>query len=485
MNCSEMLSVGNFVLYVGGFLILLLFWRSFGSWKKLRLPPGPPGWPLLGHLPILGSRPHLALLDLSRKYGPLMSIRMGTAPGVVASSPEMARIFLKTQDLLFATRPKTVNGEVFFYNFTDVGFAQYNEHWRFARRIFDTEMSSQKRLTNSKNLRYEEIKATVERILSYFDEKVSCANPQEESVHLPSLMDEWSAISGGFFVAEYIPFLRKLDLGGFEARLLKLRKRFSSFLDPIIEEHRQKGRGEAQDFLDVLLSLQRDGAGDGITDEMIKALLQDMLLAGTETDAKTMTWAFSELMRHPEVQQKLLDELDAVVGRDRLVEHSDLPNLKYLKATVKEVFRMYPVVTLSLPHEAMENTTVAGYDILKGTRLIVNAYAIGRDPNIWTNPNSFDPERFVGNSIDVRGHHFELLPFGAGRRQCPGMEIALDRVELSLAQVLQTCVLSLPLGVEVDMEEGVGLTMPRAHPLNVLVSPRLQPDVYSKNGIKF
>ncbi|KAL2629026.1 hypothetical protein R1flu_013712 [Riccia fluitans] len=517
MSWSETVPIfqSSFGVYFVGVLSLLVFWRKFGKGRKLRLPPGPPGWPLLGHLPILGTMPHLSMMKLSQKYGPLMIIRLGTIRTVVVSSPEMAKIFLKTQDHLFATRPRTINGEVFMYNYQDMAFSPYNDHWRLVRRICETEIFSQKRFRNFKKFRDEEIRATVERMLSagqegklveidrnmaqssfdimcriffskadYFDRKVASLDSREDPVHLPSVMDEWCHISGSFFVGEYIPFLRKLDLGGFEARLMKLRTRFSNFLNPIIEEHRQKPEQEAQDFLDVLLSLQKDGSGDRLSDEAVKALLQNMLMGGSETDANTSTWALAELMRHPEIRQRLVDELDSVVGRDRLVEDSDLSNLHYLKATVKETFRMYPVVQLGVPHEAMEDTTVAGYDIPKGTRVLVNLYALGRNPTVWENPNTFDPERFMGKTLDVRGQHFEVLPFGAGRRQCPGMEMGIDRVELRLAQILQTCVLSLPPGMEVDVEEGVGLTLPRAHPLQVLVAPRLKPEVYSKSGIR-
>ncbi|KAL3687063.1 hypothetical protein R1sor_013372 [Riccia sorocarpa] len=447
MKWSENISIGSLALYVGGFLMLLLFWRKFRGGKKLRLPPGPSGWPLLGHLPLLGTMPHVALMNLSQTYGPLMSIRLGTAAAVVVSSPEMAKMVLKTQDHLFATRPRTITGEVFYYNFKDMIFSPSTDHWRFVRRIFDSEILSlrSRRLGNLKSFTDEEIKATVERMLregrdeslveidrnmvqssfditcrisfnktGYFEQKIPGSTSQEEPVHLPSVMADVCTIAGGFFVGEYIPFLRKLDLGGFEARLLELTKKFSKFLSPIIEEHRQRGDGEAQDILDVLLSLQRDGAGNGFPNDEIKALLQNILIGGTETDANTSTWVLAELMRHSEVRQKLVDELDSVVGQDRLVEDSDLRHLKYLKATVKEAFRMYPVVPLLIPHAASEDTTVAGYDIPKETRLLVNVYALGRDSTIWTNPNTFDPERFVGKSTDVRGQHFELLPFSSG-----------------------------------------------------------------------
>lgn len=209
-----------------------------------------------------------------------------------------------------------------------------------------------------------------------------------------------------------------------------------------------------------------------------------MLIGGAETTANTTLWAMAEIMRHPEVGQKIVDELDLVVGRDRLVDESDLAQLKYLKATVKETFRMYPVVPLNVPHVSMEDTQVAGYDIPKDTRVLLNIYGIGRDPKLWTNPNDFDPARFVDNPMDVKGRSFELLPFSAGRRRCPGMDMGLILVEMGIAQILQTCVLSLPPGMEVGVEEGAGFTLHKLHPLQVLVSPRLPPQVYTRYGLE-
>ncbi|KAG6552662.1 hypothetical protein Mapa_005609 [Marchantia paleacea] len=400
------------------------------------------------------------------------------------------------------------------YNFQDLSFSPYNDHWRLLRKVVDMEIFSNKRLRHLKDFRDEEIFATIERMVEqgrqgnlveirssmmrlslehicricfnnrYFSWKTTTINPNGEPKAFSSLLNEWCVISGSFFLGEYVPYLRKLDVGGFEARLLSLRSELAEFLNPIIEEHRHKSEDEEKDFLDVLLSLQRDNIGDGFPDDQIKALLHNMLLAGTETSSDTTTWALTELMRNADIRQKIVDELDTFVGRERLVEEADLVNLQYLKATVKETLRMYPTVPLGVPHEAMEDTQVAGYDIPKKTRVLVNVYAIGRDPRIWKHPDTFNPQRFIDNPIDVKGQHFELLPFGSGRRQCPGMEMGLLLVEMSVAQILHTCNLSVPEGMEVDVEEGVGITLPKANPLQLLVTPRLKPEVYKQKGIK-
>ncbi|KAL2634086.1 hypothetical protein R1flu_005565 [Riccia fluitans] len=506
MSLAEGRNIMAAAYIIGAFLLLLAVWKTFSRGKRLRLPPGPPGWPVLGHIPSLGKWPHVSLVKLSQKYGPLMSIRLGSCATVVASSPEMARIFLRSQDHLFASRPPSIVGEIFVYNYQDVVLSPYTDQWRRARKIFESELFSRKRLPHVQHIGREQILATVERLtkagragrlveidphITHLSLDIMCrigfsrrssdsAGEQRNGVY--SLLLEFCTAMALFPVGDYIPFLRRLDLGGVEESFLKLRAKFENFLTPIIEEHRQK---PDEDFLSALLALQQDPSVGGFPDEAIIALLMNVLIAGTETVANTTIWALTEVMRHPEVQEKITDELDSVVGRQRLVEFADLNSLKYLKAVVKEAFRMHPVAALGLPHVAMEDTKAAGYDILKGTRVLVNFFALGRDPTSWSNPNNFVPERFINDKLlDVRGHHFELLPFSTGRRMCPGMEMGLERVEMTLAQMFQTCILSLPPGMEVDVEEGVGSALPRAHHLQVLVSPRLAQEIYNQYDMR-
>lgn len=202
--------------------------------------------------------------------------------------------------------------------------------------------------------------------------------------------------------------------------------------------------------------------------------LQDLLIAGTDTSAITTDWAISELMRQPPLMKKLQQELESTVGLDRAVEESDLGKLEYLDCVVKEVLRLHPVAPLLIPHESMEDCELQGFHVPKKARVIVNAWAIGRDPNVWSDPDSFRPERFVGSDVDVRGHHFELLPFGSGRRSCPGMELGLTVVKLVVAQLVHCFDWKLPEGHgDVDMTEHFGLLTCRAVPLVAVPTYRL------------
>lgn len=203
--------------------------------------------------------------------------------------------------------------------------------------------------------------------------------------------------------------------------------------------------------------------------------MKDMLAGGLDTSATAIEWALSEMFRHPQVLKKAQDELQSVVGMTRIVEEFDLPHLEYLDMVLKESLRLHPVGPLLIPHEAIQDCTINGFHIPSKSRIIVNTYAIGRDPAVWPNPDEFSPERFVGDDVDIRGRDFRLLPFGSGRRSCPGMHMGLTVTRLVLAQLVHCFDWELP--GELDMREEFGLTCPRAKHLMATPSYRLQVDV--------
>lgn len=198
-----------------------------------------------------------------------------------------------------------------------------------------------------------------------------------------------------------------------------------------------------------------------------------------------MEWAIAELIRHPKIMAQAQQELDSVVGKDRYVNESDLSQLPYLQAIIKETFRLHPSTPLSLPRIASESCQVNGYFIPKGSTLLVNVWAIGRDPNIWSNPLKFQPERFLpggqNSNIDVKGNNFELIPFGSGRRSCAGMNFGIQMVQLLTATLIHAFNFNLGDGQLVEtlnMDEAYGLTLQRAQPLTVHPNPRLASHVY-------
>jgi cytochrome P450 len=208
--------------------------------------------------------------------------------------------------------------------------------------------------------------------------------------------------------------------------------------------------------------------------------VQDLIAGGTESSAVTVEWALSELLKKPEVFAKATEELDRVVGRSRWVTEKDIPSLPYVDAIVKETMRLHPVAPMLVPRLSREDTSVGGYDIPAGTRVLVSVWSIGRDPELWDAPEEFMPERFIGSRLDVKGQDYELLPFGSGRRMCPGYSLGLKVIQVSLANLLHGFEWKLPDGVELSMEEIFGLSTPRKFPLEAVVEPKLPAHLYAE-----
>lgn len=207
-----------------------------------------------------------------------------------------------------------------------------------------------------------------------------------------------------------------------------------------------------------------------------------MLLAGSDSSSNTVEWAIAELIRHPEIMKRLQAEIDGVVGKERTVSETDIQCMPYLQAVVKEVFRLYPPAPMSIPHQSTEPTKVWGYEIPTGTRMFMNAYAMQRDERFWPNPHTFNPDRFIEHpEIDMKGTHYQFLPFGAGRRKCPGTLLGILFVQVGVARLVHSFDINLPNGQDpatLDLEEKFAGTMPRANPLVTLAKPRLPAHLY-------
>ncbi|KAF6164386.1 hypothetical protein GIB67_037543 [Kingdonia uniflora] len=319
----------------------------------------------------------------------------------------------------------------------------------------------------------------------YLDEnetKSSVVTPEE----FKKMLDELFLLNGVLNIGDSIPSLACFDLHGYVKRMKSLSKKFDRFLEYVIDEHNEKKNGVkewvAKDMVDVLLQLADDPNLEvKLTRTSVKAFTQDLIAGGTESSAVTVEWAMSELLKQPEIFKKATEELDRVIGRDRWVEESDIPCLPYIEAIVKETMRLHPVAPMLVPRLVREDCKVAGYDIVAGTRALVSVWTIGRDPTLWDEPEVFRPERFVGKSMDVKGHDFELLPFGAGRRMCPGYTLGLKVIQSSLANLIHGFVWKLPEKIttgDLNMEEIFGLSTPRKIPLIVVLQPRLPAQAY-------
>lgn len=494
---------------------LMLFLKIHRSSNRSveKLPPGPPGLPIIGHLHMLGKLPQRNLALLSRRYGPLMSLRLGSVRTIVASSAEMAQHFLKDHDHVFSSRPKVRCAKNLFYNTLDMIFSPYGQYWKQVRRICVSELLSTKSVEAFRFQREEEVSIMIHSLL---EKCARVSNPvvdvsktvttvavdiicrmafgrkySEEEAYgnkgFEEMIKEFGYLLGAVDIGDFIPYLKWIDLQGLGRRQKAIRKIVDAFYEKLIEEHlaAQKDIRETRDFVDVLLALSEHNGGEvNIRRDNIKAILLDMLHAGSDAPSTALEWAMSELLRRPSAMKKAQEELEKVVGLNRKVRETDLPNLFYLQAVVKETLRLYPSAPLLAPHESMEPCTVCGYEIPAGTRVIVNAWAIGRDPKSWEDAEEFKPERFTespNSCVDVRGQDFQLIPFGSGRRGCPGMQLGMVIVEFVLAQLLHCFDWKLPDGMEgrdLDMNEIFGLAIPRAVPLLAIPTPRLPAQVF-------
>ncbi|KAK9116486.1 hypothetical protein Sjap_015433 [Stephania japonica] len=518
INMAEHLQLGIspisttfFALVVALAIYLLIIKRRNHLDHLLPLPPGPKPWPIIGNLPHLGSAPHSSLAEMARTYGPLMHLKLGSVHVMVAASASVASQFLKTHDANFANRPPNAGAKYVGYNYQDLVFAPYNPRWRFLRKICYTHLFSPKALDNFHHIRQEEVAVLADALARSSEGKVAvklgdlltvCVTNALGRVMLgfrvfgegsgskefKQMVVELMALSGQFNIGDFIPWLEWLDVQGLVAKLKNIHRRFDDFLNKIIEEH-QSGCGTEshKDLLSMLIGLKRDGDGEGnsLNDIEIKALLLNLITAGTDTSSSTIEWALAELIRHPHILARAQQELDSVVGRDRLVSDSDLSRLTYFQAIMKETFRLHPSTPLSIPHMSTETCQVNGYSIPKGSTLLVNVWAIARDPSIWSDPLEFRPDRFLRGgaqaNVDVKGNDFELIPFGAGRRICAGMSLGIRMIQLVVATLVHGFDWALPDGQspeKLNMEEMFGLTLQRAVPLVVQPRARLANHAY-------
>ncbi|KAJ1266784.1 hypothetical protein BS78_07G004900 [Paspalum vaginatum] len=489
---------------------------------QLPWPPSPPGrLPIIGHLHLVGSRPHVSLRDLAARHGRggLLLLRLGAVPNLVASSPRAAEAVLRTHDYAFASRATTSVSDGLLYGSSDIGFAPYGHHWRQARKLVTTHLFTASKVRAYRGARAEEVRLVIAKIRreaaaaaavdmseamnSFANDVISRAvsgkffRAEGRNKLFRELVETITRLVGGFNLLEdYFPalaasltttrWLRFLRLGNSKA-IAEAHRRWDELLETILCDHetknnsmhRRHGDGGQGDFTDVLLSVQHEYGG--ITRDHVKAILMDMFGAGTDTSSLTLELALAELMRNPRQRAKLQDEVRKHTPEGQeMVEEENLGSMPYLRAVVKETLRLHPPAPLLLPHLSMADCVVEGYSVPSGTRVTVNAWAIGRDPEAWEKPEEFMPERFMDGgsaaAVDFRGNDFQLLPFGAGRRICPGLNFGVATVEIMLANLMHCFDWQLPVGMEekdIDTTEALfGLTM---HPKQkLMLVPKLR-----------
>ncbi|KAF6351063.1 cytochrome P450 family 1 subfamily A member 1 [Rhinolophus ferrumequinum] len=462
-------------LLLASAIFCLVFW-VVRAWrprvpKGLKSPPGPWGWPLLGHMLTLGKNPHLVLSRLSQRYGDVLEIRIGCTPVLVLSGLDTIRQALVRQSDDFKGRPD-------FYSFTLVSGGNsmtFNPDsgpvWAARRRLAQNALKSFSIASDPASMSS-----------CYLEEHVS-----KEAEYLIIKFQELMAKVGHFDPYRYVgvsvanvicaicfgqrydhddqELLSIVNLDAFK----DLNEKFFIFTQKMVKEHYKTfEKGYIRDITDSLIEHCQDrrldeNANIQLSDEQVVTVVLDLFGAGFDTVTTAMSWSLLYLVTAPNVQKKIQEELDTVIGSGRQPRLSDRPQLPYMEAFILETFRHSSFVPFTIPHSTTRDTSLSGFYIPKGRCVFVNQWQINHDQKLWDNPSEFRPERFLTSDGTIdKALSEKVTLFGLGKRKCIGETIARFEVFLFLAILLQKLEFSVPPGVKVDMTPIYGLTMKHA-----------------------
>ncbi|KAL2893345.1 Cytochrome P450 78A3 [Bienertia sinuspersici] len=504
-----------FIVALVWLTMAIIHWSHPGgpAWGKYRLThmfhwakkpiPGPRGWPVIGSMGLMMGLAHRKISAMAQtcKANRLIAFSLGETRVIVTCHHEVARDILHSSN--FADRPIKESAYSLMFN-RAIGFAPYGVYWRTLRRVASTHMFSPKQIKASEAQRY----AIAEAMAAHFGNNHGPFQPRDvlrraslsnmmgsvfgrkcglvespdnmESEELREMVGEGYDLLGMLNWGDHLSWLSDFDFQKTRFRCSKLVPRVNRFVGRIIAEHRDNPVHSSPDFVDVLLSLS---ASDKLSDSDMIAVLWEMIFRGTDTVAVLIEWILARVVLHPDIQSRVHDELDNIVGRSRAVSESDITSLVYLTAVIKEVLRLHPPgPLLSWARLAIEDTTVDGHHVPAGTTAMVDMWAIARDPNIWPEPETFNPDRFLGsgpeNDFSVLGSDLRLAPFGSGRRACPGKALGLATVSYWVASLLHEYEWVPSDGnATVDLSEVLKLSCEMAHPLTVEVRHRRASDI--------
>ncbi|KAL2544402.1 Cytochrome [Forsythia ovata] len=499
----------NFVIYSCTILLpILMFILYTRKPNHKRLPPGPPGLPLFGNIFQLGTSPPKTIAELKHKYGPIVWLKMGSVNTMVILSADIANDFFKNHDLSFIDRRIFDTNRSKNYYKGSLAMAPYGVYWRVMRRICTVEMFVNKRINETVSIR----RKCVDNMLLWIEKEANSMQGRRNGIQVAryiflasfniignlmlsrDLVDPESKEGSDFFnimkrmmelggqpnISDLLPWLRWFDLQGIRRKmdrdLGKALDIATSFMKERIEEHKA-GKQKRKDILDVLLEFEGSKNEPTKLSELeINIFTMEMFLAGSETSSTSIEWALAELLRNPETMIKAKNEISRVVGSNKKFEESDIDKLSYLQAVIKETLRLHPPVPFLVPRMATQDTNFMEYLIPKNTQVFVNVWAIGRDKEHWEEPLVFKPERFLGSKIDYKGQHFEFLPFGAGRRICPGLPLGQRVMHFMLGSLLHEFDWEPEFSTNpntIDMTDVIGSVMRKREPLKVVPIKRL------------
>ncbi|XP_044476125.1 geraniol 8-hydroxylase-like isoform X2 [Mangifera indica] len=419
-----------------------------------------------------------------------MSLQLGQLTTIVISSESMAQQVLQIHDSSFCNR--SVPNALLAHQHDDFSmiWLPASTAWRTLRKISNSHIFITQKLDASQDLR----RKKVQQLLTYVEE--NCHAGKAIDIGRAAFSTSLNLISNTMFsvdladpksefrelvwnimvevgkpnVADYFPVMKKIDPQGIKRRLTihfgKMLGLFDRMIDQRLKLREVPGYVKTNDMLETLLNIMENKT-EAINRDYIRHLFLDLFDAGTDTTSNTLEWAMAELLQNPEALSNAQLELEETIGKGNPVEESDITQLPYLQAIIKETLRLHPPAPFLIPRKSSTDVEINGFTIPKDARVLVNVWAIGRDENLWDDPNTFLPERFLGSNVDVKGRNFELIPFGGGRRICPGLPLAIRMLHLMLASLLHAFDWKLDDGItpeEMDMEDKFGITLQKAKP---------------------
>jgi len=490
-------------IIISGLLITITY-RKHNS-NHLNLPPGPPGWPVIGNLfqfTRSGKQFFEYVEDLVKIYGPILTLRLGTRTMIIISDASLAHEALIERGAQFATRPvETPTRKIFSSSEITVHSAMYGPVWRSLRRNMVQNMLSSNRLKEFGSVRKSAMDKLIERIKSEARDNDGlvwvlqnsryaafcvlldiCFGVEMEEESIEKMDQLMTAILNAVDpkLHDYLPILTPFNYNE-RNRALKLRRELVDFVVGFIEKRRKAIRTatvSSFSYLDTLFDLRIiEGSETTPSDEDLVTLCSEFLNAGTDTTGAAIEWGIAELIANPEIQSRLYDEIKSTVG-DRAVDERDVDKMVLLQAVVKEILRRHPPTYFTLSHGVTEPTTLSGYNIPVGVNIEFYLPGISEDPKIWSEPKKFDPDRFLSGreDADITGvAGVKMMPFGVGRRICPGMGMATVHVHLMIARMVQEFEwLAYPPQSEMDFAGKLVFAVVMKKPLRAMVRPRVQ-----------
>ncbi|KAE8076178.1 hypothetical protein FH972_014842 [Carpinus fangiana] len=507
-------------------IFLLKFKSKFHRNNGQRpLPPGPTPWPVVGNLPELWrNKPtfrwiHGLMKELNTE---IACLRLAGVHVIPVTSPEIAREFLKQCDSMFSSRPLTMATEYSSRGFKTIALVPWTDQWKKMKKVVASNVINSKTLQWLLNKRTEEADNLV-RFIRNQSEKSTCVVDVRLAIHqycgnvirkmmfnkryfgkgsndggpgveeVEYIESLWTLLNHicAFAVSDYIPCSRALDLDGHEKIVSEAMRIVSSYEEPIIDERVEQWRDgkkkEAEDLLDAFILAKNSNREPTLSVEEIKAQITEIMLASVDNPANNVECVLSEMLDQPEVLQKAVDEIDRVVGKERWVQEYDIPELNYVKACAREGYRLHPVAPFNMPHVSMQDMTVAGYFIPKGSHVLLSRYGLGRNPRVWEEPLKFKPERHLLKKDESLANHMEVnltenelrfISFSTGRRGCMGVQLGTSMNVMLLARLLQGFSWSFPPNMEeIDLSESVNHLL-KAKPLHACAKPCLAPKLY-------